>query len=236
MTGKRPLKGMFDGVPSRYDLVNRVFTLGFDERWRSRAARTILEGGSGRFLEAGCGTGDLILRLVGQVDKGSQIVGLDFSEPMLEEAGRKIAGAGLIGRVGLVCGDVSNMGFPEGCFDAVALAFSFRNMVWRNPVRERCLAEISRVLKPGGMIVIVESSQPDSVFLRFWYHAYLKNLVPHIGGLLSGQSGAYRYLAESARLFLGPEEVSNLLREAGFKEVYFESLLGGVAALHVARK
>lgn len=223
-------------MPARYDLVNRVLTFRFDERWRSRAARVISSGEPKRVLDVGCGTGDLVLHLARRLPGRAEIVGLDFSEPMLEVARRRVVKAELGDRVSLVCSDSSNLSFPDAGFDAVGLAFSFRNMVWRNPLRDRCLAEMHRVLRPGGRIVIVESSQPGSVFLRFWYHAYLKVVVPRVGGLLSGENGAYRYLSESMRLFHDPEEISELLRSAGFRKVSHEPLLGGMAALHVGER
>lgn len=232
----KPLRRMFAGVPDRYDLVNRLFTLRFDERWRSLAAREILRHSPTRVLDAGSGTGDLVLHLARQLPVQTEIIGADFSEPMLSVAMKKVSRAGFRGRIGLVCTDVSNLCFPDDHFDIVSLAFAFRNLVWRNPIAEKCLAEMVRVLRPGGKIVIVESSQPGSGFLKFWYHAYLKMVVPRLGDFLSGESGAYRYLSESARLFLNPEEVEALLAKSGFKGIRHRSLLGGVAALHVGEK
>lgn len=231
-----PLQRMFAAVPRNYDLINRLFTWGLDERWRARAARTILETSPRRVLDLCCGTGDLALRLVRQASHTTAVVGADFSAPMLEVARARAGSAGLDGRLPFVLADAGDLPFPDGHFDEIGIAFAFRNLTWRNPRRERHLAEVRRVLRPGGRFVIIESSQPAAATARKVVHWYVRGVVAHLGGFLSSQRGAYRYLAESACNFPPPDEVAAMLDEAGFTRVNWQPLLGGVAALHVARK
>jgi len=227
---------MFDAVPRRYDLLNRVLTLDQDERWRRRAARKCLEGSPARVLDLCCGTGDLTRHLARLASAGTEIVGLDYSPGMLEIAQPKLNAANLQRPVRLVVGDATAMEFPDGAFDAVGIAFAFRNLTWRNPLRDRALGEVRRVLRPGGRFVIVETSQPAGFGVRAGFHAYLKCFAGPAGTFLSRHRSAYRYLAESARKFYGPGEVTAMLEAAGFELVGAEPLLGGAAAVHVVRK
>lgn len=228
-----PLLNLFNLVPARYDLLNRLMTLGLDVRWRRLAARECLSKRPGRILDLGCGTGDMALELARRGGDKVAIAGADFSEAMLAAARTKAADRGL--SVSWVDADATALPFPDSSFDAVALAFSFRNLTWRNPARERHLAEILRVLRPGGIMVIVESSQPSGALLRIGMHAWLKLVIAPIGMLVS-HGPAYRYLSESARAFPGPEEISTMLSSAGFRDVRYRTLFGGVAAIHSALK
>lgn len=227
---------MFDAVPRRYDLINRLFTLRLDERWRRRAARTCLAAGPARVVDLACGTGDLTLRLADLAGAGVEVIGADFSEPMLEVARAKAEARGLSDRVAFVWADAAELPFEDGSVDAVGIAFGFRNLTWKNPHSDRHLAEVLRVLAPGGRFVIVESSQPRSTAFRSVVHWYQRAVVAKLGGALSGQKKAYRYLAESAQRFYDAEQVDGLLAGAGFASVEHKLLLRGVAALHVALK
>ncbi len=231
----RPLHDMFAAVPARYDLLNRVLTWGFDERWRRQVAHECLDGCPGPVLDLCCGTGDLALHMV-KLSEGRMVVGLDFCEPMLEIAREKALARGLNREVSFVNGNAASLPFPNGHFAAIGISFAFRNISYRNPLRQQYMTEIARVLARGGKCVIVETSQPRNPLLRGVYHLYLKTVVPGVGGGLSGHREAYRYLAESARRFFKPEEVSNMLIKAGFQDAQFRPLLGGVSALHVATR
>lgn len=223
---------MFDAVPRRYDLLNRLLTLRLDERWRKRAATRCLEKQPGAVLDLCCGTGDLILQLAHQAASDVALFGLDYSPDMLAVARKKAQRAGR--GVQLVEGDASNLPFAENRFDAVGIAFAFRNVTWKNPLRDAVLAEVHRVLVPGGRFVIVETSQPRSRVLRAGFRAYLRGAVAPVGTWLSGHRSAYRYLAHSARNFYTSQEVCDLLGSAGFESIQARRLMGGVAALHVA--
>ena len=230
----RPLQAMFTRVPQTYDLVNRTISLGLDERWRRAAARACLEARPSRILDLCCGTGDLALRLVALGGEGLEVTGLDFSAPMLELARRKAERLGR--RVSWVRADAAAMPLPDESFDCVGISFGFRNLTYKNPHTARYLAETLRLLRPGGRFVIVESSQPTQPIVRGLYHLYMRAVVSGVGGLLSGERAAYRYLGESAARFLGPAEVVALLREAGFAEVGSRPMLLGAVRVFDARK
>lgn len=225
---------MFSEVPESYDLINRLFTLRLDERWRRRAAEACLAAGAARVLDLCTGTGDLAVRIASAAGKRADVYGVDFSMPMLKYARAKAARACVPAL--FTAGDVSELPFHDGAFGVITIAFGFRNLTYRNPGRDRYLAEILRVLEPGGRFVIVESSQPRSAIFRALVHLYTKIVVSFVGGIVSGQRGAYNYLAHSAINFYGPGELSDLLRAAGFSRVEHRPLLGGVAAMHIAYK
>jgi demethylmenaquinone methyltransferase/2-methoxy-6-polyprenyl-1,4-benzoquinol methylase len=228
----RPLKRMFDAVPRRYDLLNRILTLRFDEAWRALAARRIFENSPARVLDLCCGTGDLINHMARRAPSGVALSALDFSPGMLELARKKLAGR----EVEFIEGDAAAMPFDSGSFGAVGTAFAFRNLTWKNPLRDAALAEVLRVLKPGGRFVIVETSQPRNGLWRWIFHTYLRLFAGPVGSALSGHPEAYRYLALSARNFYRADDVCTMLRAAGFSTVDACPLLGGIAALHVAIK
>ncbi len=231
-----PLHGMFTAVPPRYDLVNHVITLGQDSRWRRLAAAACLEGDPARVLDLGCGTGDLSINIARQAAGEIEISGLDYSLPMLELAKRKAARAGIGDRVSFIHGEVTRLPFPDGHFDAVGISFAFRNLTYRNPVGRTHFAEVHRVLKPGGRYVIVESSQPQNGLIKALFHLYLRAFVKPAGMLLSGNQGAYRYLAESAEHYFTPGQVREILLQAGFRQVIYRPLLLGATGIYVATK
>jgi demethylmenaquinone methyltransferase/2-methoxy-6-polyprenyl-1,4-benzoquinol methylase len=231
-----PLHDMFAAIPGRYDLLNRVLTWGFDERWRRRTARVCLRHVNGPVLDLGCGTGDLTMHLASVAPSNVDVVGIDFAEPMLKAAIAKTVATGLDTELVFVNGDISKMPFRNGHFSVAAISFAFRNIIYRNPLRDSIFAEVLRVLSEGGKFVIVETSQPSNLLLRTAFHLYLRWIVSGVGGLLSGHRGAYRYLAESARHFHNPSEVALVLRNAGFREVHTIPLMGGIAAIHVATR
>ena len=232
----RPLKRMFDAVPDRYDLLNRLLTLRLDERWRCRAADLCIARNPSRVLDLCCGTGDLALHISHKAPESVEVLGLDYSPAMLEIARAKAERSRPKETLRFVEGDAASMRFPDEHFDVVGIAFGFRNLTWKNPIKDQALAEVRRVLRPGGAFVVVETSQPTNRFLRVGFHSYLRTAVAAVGGVISGKGGAYRYLAESARRFFTAEEVSSMLSAAGLEPETVETLFGGVAAIHVAVK
>ena len=234
--GSKPLYGMFNAIPRRYDLINKLITWGQDKRWRDLAARECIGGGPRRVLDLGCGTGDLAINIVKRARIYVAVTGLDYSPAMLELAEQKAEAAVGSSRIKFTQAEAASLPFTDEHFDSVGISFAFRNLTYKNPVASLHLAEIFRVLTPGGRLVIAESSQPGSRFIRWCFHLYLRTYVYWIGRFLSGNKGAYRYLTESARHFYTPIEVVDMLKETGFREVSYQPLLFGAAALHVAIK
>jgi demethylmenaquinone methyltransferase/2-methoxy-6-polyprenyl-1,4-benzoquinol methylase len=227
---------MFNEVPARYDLLNRLLTLGIDQRWRRRASAACLEAKPVRVLDLCTGTGDLALLLASEADDGTTVLAADFSEPMVEVARRKAHVAGLAHRLDFRLADAGDLPFADGEIHAIGIAFAFRNLTYRNPGRDRYLSEMVRVLSPGGRLVIAETSQPSNGLWRGMFHTYMRALVGPLGGVISGHGSAYRYLASSVENYYRAEEVSEMLKQSGFTSVEHAPLLGGVAALHVAMR
>ncbi len=219
---------MFSEIAPRYDLLNRLLSFGADLRWRRRAVGLALERRPARILDLATGTGDLAL-LLKQTAPGAEVVGADFAPPMLELARKKARERGLAVR--FLEADALALPFPEGAFDAITIAFGFRNFA----DYRRALGELHRVLAPGGRLVILEFPPPPKGAFGLVYRVYFQRFLPLLGGLISGNFGAYRYLPESVEAFPPPETLKALMEEAGFS-VRYELLTFGVAAIHVGDK
>jgi demethylmenaquinone methyltransferase/2-methoxy-6-polyprenyl-1,4-benzoquinol methylase len=223
---------MFTAVPRRYDPMNRVLTLGLDQVWRRRAARECVAGFPRRIMDLCTGTGDLAIMMRAMAPVDTRILAVDFVGPMLDAASRKARGKA----IRWLLADAGDLPLRDGSIDCAGIAFGLRNLVYRNARSDAHLAEVHRVLAPGGRFVVVETSQPASVPWRACVHAYHRAITGPVGGALSGQGPAYRYLAASARRFHGPDELGLMLRDAGFSSVSARPLLGGAACIHVARR
>jgi demethylmenaquinone methyltransferase / 2-methoxy-6-polyprenyl-1,4-benzoquinol methylase len=222
-TGTLPpadVRRMFDRISPVYDAMNRVMTVGLDQRWRRLTARAVVRPGD-RVLDACCGTGDLALAAR---DAGGDVVGLDFSPAMLERARAKASD------VEWVEGDVTALPFQDGSFDAVTVGFGIRNV----PDLEAGLGELARVLRPGGRLGCLEITQPQGV-LRPFFRLWFDGVVPLMGRVLPG-GAAYSYLPASVRRFPGPVELGAAMERAGFEQVQWKLLAGGIVALHGAVK
>jgi len=214
------VRGMFDRIAPVYDAMNRVMTVGLDRRWRRLAVSKVVWPGD-RVLDACCGTGDLAVEAE---RRGGRVTGLDFSERMLERARRKS------GTIDWVQGDALALPFRDGEFDAATVGFGVRNL----EDLERGLAELGRVLCPGGRLAVLEITQPHGL-LRPFFRVWLDVLVPLAGKILPGGK-AYTYLPASIRRFPGPTDLSAAFERAGFSNVSFTLLGGGVVALHVGER
>jgi demethylmenaquinone methyltransferase/2-methoxy-6-polyprenyl-1,4-benzoquinol methylase len=211
------VRSMFDRIAPVYDVMNRAMTVGLDQRWRRLTARAVVRQGD-EVLDACCGTGDLAIAARAA---GGTVTGLDFSEPMLERARRKEPA------IEWVRGDLLELPFADASFDAATVGFGVRNVA----DLERGLAELRRVLRPGGRLAILEITRPRGLlqpFYRLWFDV----LIPLAGRILPGGK-AYTYLPASVRRFPGPEALVALLEAHGFGEVSFRRLGGGIVALHV---
>jgi len=211
------VRGMFDRIAPVYDVMNRVMTAGLDRRWRRLAVSEVVWPGD-RVLDACCGTGDLAVEAE---RRGGRVVGLDFSERMLERA-RKKSGA-----IEWVRGDALALPFEDDAFDAATVGFGVRNLA----DLEGGLRELARVLQPGGKLAVLEITRPRGAlkpFFQLWFDV----LVPLAGRILPGGK-AYTYLPASVRRFPGPDDLSRLLERAGFEGVRYRLLGGGSVALHV---
>ncbi len=232
---RRPLFRMFNEVPGRYDIMNRILTLGQDERWRKKAVNICLKEDPEQVLDICTGTADLALRIAKTSPKEIGITASDFSQPMLDvaaEKAQKLNGQ----KVDFILADTADLPFADNRFDATTIGFAFRNLTYRNKFAGQYLSEILRTLKPGGIFIIAESSQPKNAILKAGFRIYLKVWIQWLGGLLSGHSKAYRYLAVSARNYYSPEEVKQLLEENRFTDFQHMSMLGGSAAIYTVRK
>jgi demethylmenaquinone methyltransferase/2-methoxy-6-polyprenyl-1,4-benzoquinol methylase len=211
------VRTMFDSIAPLYDRMNLLMTAGLDRRWRDATARRVVRPGD-YVLDAACGTGDLALA---DLRAGaSRVVGVDFSERMLELAARKSSA------VEWIQGDLCRLPFPDGTFQAVTIGFGLRNV----SDRAGALRELGRVLAPGGRLGILEITRargPLAPFFRIWF----ETLVPAAGRLLSGGS-AYSYLPASVRRFSTPAQLAGEIAQAGFGEVRYRLLAGGSMALH----
>jgi demethylmenaquinone methyltransferase/2-methoxy-6-polyprenyl-1,4-benzoquinol methylase len=220
---------MFDGIARRYDLLNRIISLGVDQRWRRRTTAALEVPEGGRILDLATGTADLAL-MVARQHPTAQVVGLDPSTKMLEVGHVKVADAALGDRVELVVGDAQALPFPDDSFDGICMAFGIRNV----PDRPRALREMARVTRRDGRIAILELSEPRGGLLGPLARFHVHTVVPWMGSLLSGAK-EYRYLQRSIAAFPDAEQFAEILRDAGLDVLRVEPLTFGVAHLYVAR-
>jgi demethylmenaquinone methyltransferase/2-methoxy-6-polyprenyl-1,4-benzoquinol methylase len=225
----RQVRRIFNKVVPVYDLLNRTLSLREDVRWRRFVARSIRRGPTGRVLDVATGTGDLALAIAARPER-PLVIGLDLVAAMLGPARRKIARNGA--RAALTCGDGTKLPFPAESFDAVTIAFGIRNI----PRRIQAMAEMHRVLAPGGRVYILEFTTPEKPLVRRLYNLYLRSLLPAMGGLVSGDSASYKYLADTILEFPAPAAFRAEMRDAGFQAARSHALTHGIAWVHVGEK
>ena len=219
---------MFDRIASRYDMVNRILSFRRDVAWRKRLGRYLPKKERIDLLDLATGTGDVIVSLLGRNRRIADATGIDMSPRMLRVAAAKLAVRGLSDRAVLLQADAESLPFAEGSFDAVTIAFGIRNM----QDVSRALREMHRVLAPGGKVLILEFSMPRNALVRRLYPLHLRGLLPRIGGLLSGDGAAYRYLNETVASFPCGEQFLALMRQSGFVSLAAEPLTFGVVTIY----
>jgi demethylmenaquinone methyltransferase/2-methoxy-6-polyprenyl-1,4-benzoquinol methylase len=219
---------MFDGIAARYDLVNRVISLGIDQSWRRKTVRALNLANGHRVLDLATGTADLAIQ-VARTEPQARVVGLDPSSKMLEVGQVKVARGGLEARVDLVQGDAQALPFEANSFDSVCIAFGIRNV----PDRGKALREMARVTRPGGRIAILELSEPRSGFLGAMARFHIHTVVPYVGALLSGVK-EYQYLQRSIAAFPPADEFAALMKSSNLDVIAVHPLTFGVCHLYVA--
>ncbi|RMF60071.1 MAG: bifunctional demethylmenaquinone methyltransferase/2-methoxy-6-polyprenyl-1,4-benzoquinol methylase UbiE [Calditrichaeota bacterium] len=223
---------MFDRIAHRYDLLNRLLSFRQDVVWRKRVVNFLPERNQLHVLDLATGTGDLLIALQENSTRVASGVGIDLAEKMLEIGREKLRKKSLDERLTLQKGDAMAIPFPENTFDVVTIAFGIRNV----EDVEKSLKEMYRVLKNKGRVLILEFSLPENRIFRAIYLFYFRNILPRIGGWISGDSTAYRYLNRTVETFPYGKEFCRLLQSAGFKEVSFTPLTFGIATIYQGDK
>ncbi|MDF1574917.1 MAG: ubiquinone/menaquinone biosynthesis methyltransferase [Bacteroidales bacterium] len=237
-----PLHDFYKDIHRTYDRVNRIFTFGRDRSWRRKAASELLQSHPQRVLDLCTGTGDFLLELARQShpsDKELVLTGFDFSREMLREARRKqgeLQESISLPSINFLEGDAGEMVFEDGHFDSIGITFGLRNLVYENSRAFRHLSEIYRVLRTGGQLVVLESSKPKSPLWRVFNDFYLRFILPYLGGFISGNLKAYKYLASSSKNYYTIGEMKMILDVAGFKLIRSKSFFLGSVMLLVLEK
>ncbi|MBK9259658.1 MAG: bifunctional demethylmenaquinone methyltransferase/2-methoxy-6-polyprenyl-1,4-benzoquinol methylase UbiE [Polyangiaceae bacterium] len=218
---------MFDAIAARYDTLNRILSLGMDQGWRRKAVAALALEPNAKVLDLATGTGDLAIAIA-QTHSDVTVVGVDPSKNMLAEGIRKVDAAGLSGRIELQEGDAQSLSFEDETFDGVTIAFGIRNV----PDRAKALREIARVTRLGGRVAVLELSEPRGGMLGVLARTYVHEIVPRVGGFLSGAK-EYRYLQKSIAAFPPADEFAQMMEDAGLTVLEMSALTFGVAHLYV---
>ncbi|MDX6652165.1 MAG: demethylmenaquinone methyltransferase / 2-methoxy-6-polyprenyl,4-benzoquinol methylase [Solirubrobacterales bacterium] len=224
------VRGMFDRIAGHYDAMNSAMTAGLHHRWRERTVDRVDPAPGDAALDVCCGTGDLALELAKRVGPSGSVVGCDFSEPMLELARAKASRDG-IGQARFEWADALELPYDAESFDVATVGFGARNLA----DLDRGIAEMARVLRPGGRLGILEITQPRRPPLSTFYSLWFDRIVPLLGSV-AGDSAAYTYLPQSVKSFPSPQELAARLDRAGLEDVRYTILAGGIIAIHHARK
>ncbi|QOX80037.1 bifunctional demethylmenaquinone methyltransferase/2-methoxy-6-polyprenyl-1,4-benzoquinol methylase UbiE [Trichlorobacter lovleyi] len=225
------IQKMFDTIAPRYDFLNHLLSFGIDKRWRRTAVRLIKAPEGGRVLDVATGTGDVALEIARVTPASLKITGADFSPEMVALGQAKIAASAYADRIDFKVAPCEDLPFGADTFDSVTIAFGIRNVV----DRRLGLAELWRVIKPGGRLVILEFSTPRSALFRWLYHFYFRTILPVIGGIFS-KYDAYKYLPDSVLEFPSSEEFCATMGDIGFKHVRCQALTFGIASIYTGAK
>lgn len=230
LSKKEQVEQMFDNISGKYDLLNRVLSMGIDIQWRNKVVKMVKKSAAKKVLDIATGTGDLAIAIAKATD--AQITGFDLSAGMLEIGRKKVKEQNLDSRIEMIQGDAENMPFEDNSFDCITVAFGVRN--FEN--LKKGLTEIHRVLKPGGQFIILEFSQPESFPMKQLYGFYSRQILPRVGKKISKDSSAYTYLPDSVEAFPYGEEMKNILKNTNFSETSDKKLTFGIASIYSCLK
>ena len=232
MPKKENIRQMFDEIAPSYDKLNHIMSLDVDKLWRRHALKESVDGMPQQILDVACGTGDSTIATARAAAPGSHVIGADISEGMMALVMDKARAAGVEDRVSLQVADGENLPFEEASFHRVTCAFGIRNFEHK----ELGLKEFHRVLEPGGKAVILELSVPGNRVIRWFYDLYFLHILPWIGGRISGDKAAYKYLPASVHAFPAPEAFQQMMREAGFRQVRHRPFSLGLCRMFIGEK
>lgn len=231
MPKKEGVRKLFDNIASDYDKLNHILSLNIDKGWRKKAVRNLVDTQAPlKVLDVACGTADFTIEIAQKVGKGSEVIGVDISEGMMAVGREKIKKAGVSAE--LFVADCEDLPYSDNTFDRISVGFGVRNFEHL----ELGLSQMCRVLTPGGKLVILELSVPSNAFIRWCYKLYFLKILPAIGGMISGDRGAYEYLPASVLRFPGPDKFIPMLKSAGFAQVEHTPLTLGICRMYVAKK
>ena len=232
MPKKEKVQQMFDNIAPTYDKLNHIMSLSVDKLWRRHALKEIVDGTPQRILDVACGTGDSTISIARAAAEGTKVTGADISEGMMTLVMEKARKAGVGDRIDLQMADGEALPYEEGTFDRVTCAFGIRNFEHK----EKGLAEFRRVLKPGGKAVILELSVPQNRVIRWVYDLYFLHILPWVGGSISGDKAAYRYLPASVHNFPAPNDFCAMMEAAGFRNVRCRTFTLGLCRMFVGER
>ena len=231
MAKKEGIRKLFDNIAPDYDRLNHILSLNIDKGWRKKAVRQIAdEERPMKVLDVACGTADFTIEIARKVATGSEVIGVDISEGMMAVGREKIAKAGVDAE--LSAADCEALPYPDGRFDRISVGFGVRNFEHL----ETGLSEMFRVLSPGGKLVILELSVPSNRIIRWCYKLYFLKILPAVGGLISGNRGAYEYLPASVLRFPAPDKFIQMMKSAGFDTVEHTPFTFGICRMYVGKK
>ena len=231
MAKKEGIRRLFDSIAADYDRLNHILSLNIDKGWRRKAVHEVADLKTPlKVLDVACGTGDFTIEIARNTAAGSEILGVDISEEMMKIGRKKIRKAGVDAEMSVA--DCESLPYGENTFDRVSVGFGVRNFEHL----ELGLSEMFRVLRPEGKLVILELSLPSNEFIRRCYLLYFRKILPFIGGLFSGDRGAYEYLCASVIRFPAPDRFIQMLNSVGFAEVEHIALTFGICRMYICRK
>ncbi len=225
------IQQMFGAIAPKYDFLNRLLSFGIDRRWRTKAVSLLKFQEGSRILDVATGTGDVALEIALRTPESVKITGADFCREMVELGAVKVAASPYGERIDLKVAPCEDLPFANDTFDSITIAFGIRNVV----DRRLGLAEMWRVLRPGGRMIILEFSTPRSLLFREIYYFYFRRLLPVVGGLFS-RYNAYKYLPDSVLEFPSQEEFSQMMASVGFRNIHLHELTFGIATIYVGEK